>query len=87
VPDVWKIMRGRWKSLRTSWSTCFLYGHGHIISHICVTFLNLGIVVVYLIISEGYLVYIMCTGLRFFALINGMHYYKKNFERQYKNTF
>jgi hypothetical protein len=67
VLDVWKIMRGRWKSSRTSWSTCFLYGHGHIISHICVTSLNLGIVVVYLIVSEGYLVYIMSTRVALFC--------------------
>jgi hypothetical protein len=68
-----KIVRSQWKSLKTSWSNHFIYGQGHLIFLMFLTFLNLWIYV--LLVIDGDYLYTSCVlKLCPFALINDMNY-------------
>lgn len=58
---VFKMVRGWWKSPRTSWLIHFIYGPGRIIFSIFRTFLILWIFVLLLILKGGYFLYTSCV--------------------------
>lgn len=89
-------MISRWKDSRASWSNCYIYGPRHIIFLMFLTFLNLLIFVLLLVLNGVFLVCILCTRvlhlcacvLGFFTstLIDDIHYLSKTKTHTHTHT-